>query len=67
MLLFSVAVRLQTFVSVQGDIEKTDELLLSDEPDEPEASKRKVKPKAGKGISPSKGGVKSMLLICHVS
>ena len=49
--------------STQGDIEKTDELLLSDEPEEPEARKRKVKPKQGKGSSPSKGGVKSMLRV----
>ena len=39
---------------LQGDIEKTDELLMSDEPDKPEPRKRKVKPKQGKAGSPVK-------------
>lgn len=36
---------------LQGEIEKTDELLMSDEP-EPEPRKRRIKPKQGKLGSP---------------
>ena len=41
-------------VALQGDIEKTDELLMSDEPDKPEHRKRKLKRKQGAAGSPAK-------------
>ena len=44
---------------LQGDIEKTDELLLSDDPDPEPKRKKKLKSKQGKPGSPSKLGVRS--------
>ncbi|KAL3156973.1 hypothetical protein ABBQ38_001230 [Trebouxia sp. C0009 RCD-2024] len=43
----------------QGDIEKTDELLLSDDPDPESKRKRKLKPKQGQMGSPSQPGLRA--------
>ena len=49
---------------LQGEIEKTDELLMSDEP-EPEPRKRRVKAKQGKSGSPSGAASQAGLWLSH--
>lgn len=45
-------------IPLQGDIEKTDELLLSDDPGPETKRKRKLKPKQDQMGSPSQPGLR---------